>query len=185
MGEGIGIGAAARGLGQEAKDIGYANIEQQQANLTHLQAYQEYLKTVGIEHDDIQKLIKEHDAEVQAKVAAARKDVEAYKNDMANKAAPHRLTTDQFDRSSNVIYWPMVLRKAIFDDYRFQLDQLFHQRTAQNSGVSSDNDAAIQKACDEFLKAVGKDIKNLNIDQYITSRHFITSLQYEGRFAVK
>ncbi|SFI07623.1 hypothetical protein [Planctomicrobium piriforme] len=182
MGAGIGTGAAATGLGNAAVDAGQYQIEHQQANMLQLQAYQEYLKTLGMQHDYYLQQQQQQQNEVQMKEAAARQQVEAYKRDMSNKAAPHRLSEDQFDQKNNMIHWPMVLRDSMFDEDRYTLDQLFHQRTPDNSGADSDNCAAVEKACDSMLKDVGKDINNLNIDQFITAKHFITSLAYEAKF---
>lgn len=184
MGAGIGIGAAARGLGQEEVDRGQYELEHTRAEAQYLQAYQEYLKTVNMQRENFdarqQALMKDY----QAKTAVARAQVAAYQKDMAARAAPHRLSSEQFDRQNNVITWPGVLRDSMFDESRYELDKLFAARTAQNSGAGSDNCAAIEKETDKMLKIVGEDINNLDVDQYITARHFITSLAYEARFTV-
>jgi hypothetical protein len=185
MGAGIGIGAAGVGLGTAATDIGQYQIEHQKANILAMQAYQEYLKTFGMQHDAFLKYQQENQAEYNAKVAAARAQVEAYKKDMSSKSSAHRLTSDQYDPQNKVILWPMVLRDSMFDEYRYKLDQLFHERSAANSGAASNNCAEIEKTCDAMMKQVGQDINNLNIDQFITAKHFISSLAYEARFAVR
>jgi hypothetical protein len=182
MGAGIGMGAAAQGMGQFAVDMGQYEKEHQEANMQYLQAYQEYLQTVGLQHDTYQKLLQEHQAEYQAKIATARANVEAYKRDISSRAAPHRLTEEQFDRAHDIIHWPLVLRNAMFDEDRFTIDKLFQERTPADSGAGSNTDAAIQKATQSMLKTLGDDVNNLNIDQYTTGRHFITSLAYESRF---
>src|SRR5690606_22960434 len=107
---------------------------------------------------------------------------QAWKKNMAARAAPHRLTDVQFDRETGVIHWPLVLRDSMFDDSREKLDKLFHERTAENSGAGSPNCAAIEQATQEMMKIVGKDIKNLSPDEFITAKHFIGSLAYEARF---
>ncbi|WP_437223809.1 hypothetical protein SH661x_003364 [Planctomicrobium sp. SH661] len=184
MGAGIGIGAAAQGLGQAEVDQGQYEIEHTQAESQYLQAYQEYLKTVNMQrqfYDVRQQAIMD---QYQAKTKEARAQVEAYKKDMAARAAPHRLSSEQFDRQNNVITWPGVLRATVFDEDRYEIDKLFSQRTAGNSGAGSDNCAAIEKATDKMMKAVSADINNLDVDQFITAKHFIGSLAYEARFTV-
>jgi len=184
MGAGIGIGAAARGLGQMAVDQGQYELEHTKAESQYLQAYQEYLKTVNLQRENFNERQMSMLREYAAKTALAREQVAAYKKDMAARAAPHRLSTEQFDRQHNVITWPGVLRDSMFDQSRYELDKLFAARTPANSGAGSENCAAIEKETDKMLKLVGDDINNLDVDEYITARHFITSLAYEARFTV-
>lgn len=184
MGAGIGIGAAAQGLGQLQVDQGQYELEHTQAEAQYLQAYQEYLKTIELQRHTYDQRQQDFMKKYQAETAAARAQVAAYKKDMAARAAPHRLSSDQFDRQNSVITWPGILRDAQFDAGRYELDKLFAARTASNSGAGSENYAAIEKATDNMLKQVGEDINNLDVDEYITARHFISSLAYEARFTV-
>lgn len=184
MGAGIGIGAAAQGLGQAKVDQGAYELEHTQAASQYLQAYQEYLQTVNLQREAYNERQRAAMQEYAAKTAEARAQVEAYKKDMKNRAAPHRLTPAQFDRQTGVITWPGVLRDSRYDADRYEIDKLFHERTPENSGAGSENCAAIEKATNRLLADVGKDINNLDVDEYITARHFITSLAYEARFTV-
>lgn len=184
MGEGIGIGAAAQGMGRYMQGLGQYQMENAQAQIYYQQAAQEYLKTQGLQHRAYVARQQEQQQEYDAKVAAAREHVEAYKRDMSQRAAPHRLTEDQFDRAHNVIHWPLVLRDGAYDGTRYELDKLFHERTAEDSGADSNNYAAVHKAVKEMLSQVGANIENLDIDQFITAQHFLNSLDYEARFKV-
>jgi len=184
MGAGVGIGAAAQGLGQAKVDQGAYELEHTQAESQYLQAYQEYLKTVELQRQTYNERQQALMRDYAAKTAMAREQVEAYKKDMAARAAPHRLSAEQFDRQHDIITWPGILRGSLFDESRYELDKLFAARTPSNSGAGSENCAAIEKETDKMLKQVGADINNLDVDEYITARHFITSLAYEARFTV-
>jgi hypothetical protein len=102
---------------------------------------------------------------------------------VASAAAPHRLTTSQYDRTHRIITWPLELRDPKFDDVRFQLDKLFHERSPQNSGEGSDNAKAIAQACNQMEEILKTDIRVLRPMQYIQVMQFIHSLAYEARFA--
>lgn len=182
MGAGIGVGAAAQGLGQARVDQGAYELEHTQAESQYLQAYQQYLQTVNLQREAYNERQQASLKEYAAKTAEARAQVAAYKKDMQNRAAPHRLTSAQFDRETGVITWPAVLRDSRYESDRYAIDKLFHERTAENSGAGSPNCAEIEKATNQLLADVGKDINNLSVDEYITARHFITSLAYEARF---
>lgn len=102
---------------------------------------------------------------------------------MEASAAPHRLTAAQFDRTHDVIFWPMELRTAKYDDVRYRLDKLFHERTPANSGEGSKNSQAVEQACNEMQELLKSDIKELPPMQYISVQQFIRSVAYEARFA--
>ncbi|WP_437205511.1 hypothetical protein [Planctomicrobium sp. SH664] len=185
MGTGIGLGQAAQGLGQMAVDFGQYEKEDAEAQITYQQAEADYLKNIGLKRQTYEQGIADQQKREAAEYKVDRERVEAYKRDMSQRAAAHRLTEDQFDRVHGIIHWPLVLRSEIFSANRETIDQLFDARTPQNSGVGSNSNAAIEKACEDMLNTVKTDINNLNIDQFITAQHFIASLSYESRFKVK
>jgi hypothetical protein len=106
-------------------------------------------------------------------------------NRIAQEMGPGRLSAGQFDRSSNVIHRPPLLRDKKFSDLRYQLDQLFHHRTPDNSGLDSDSYVKIKKACDAMQAILDGMVDQLPADTSIAAGHFIRSLAYEGRSAAK
>jgi hypothetical protein len=107
---------------------------------------------------------------------------QAQSNQWAKEMEPGRLSAGQFDRSARVIHWPSLLRDAKFHGPRCQLDQLFHVRTADNSGVDSDNYVQITKACDAMHAILNGMVSELPGSTWCAANHFIKSLAYEGRF---
>jgi hypothetical protein len=106
-------------------------------------------------------------------------------NHWAQELSAGRLSTAQFDRSTNVIHWPPLLRDKRFTDPRCQLDRLFHNRTPNNSGVDSDSYVQIKQTCDAMQAILDGMINQLPPETSIAAGHFIRSLSYEGRFAAK
>ncbi len=100
---------------------------------------------------------------------------------------PGRLSTAQFDRSTNVINWPALLRDSDFSTQRQALDHLFHDRTPDNSGVDSDNSVQISAACAAMKDTLGVKLRKENLPSmtFCAAQHFIESIAYEGTFAVK
>jgi len=82
-------------------------------------------------------------------------------------------------------HWPPLLRDKQFSDVRYKLDQLFHNRTPDNSGVESDNYVKIKKACEAMQAILDGMIHDLPNETWLPADHFIKSLEYEGRFAAK
>jgi hypothetical protein len=186
MGAGIGAGAAMAGFGQAAAGLGQGQEEHAQAEVIHQQAVTEAygnLKMIQSGREQQLSLVQQNE---QARIAQKRQTVENYKRHLNQLSSQHRLTPDQFDRDHNVINWPYVLRSSEFDDSRFKIDQLFHKRTADNSGVGSPNCQEVEKATDAMLKIVDKLAANgtMGVDEFTTSQHFIKSIAYEARFEV-
>jgi hypothetical protein len=98
---------------------------------------------------------------------------------------PARLSSAEFDRATGVIHWPPLLRDKQFSDARLKLDQLYHVRTPDNSGVDSDNYIDIKKNCDAMHDILKGMIKQVPPESFIAASHFIRSLSYEGQFAAK
>jgi hypothetical protein len=103
--------------------------------------------------------------------------------DINKRMQPGRLSTAQFDRSTNLIHWPALLRDAQFSDVRYQIDQLFHNRTPDNSGVDSDTYVQIKQNCEAMDAVLKKRIQELPANTYMAAYHFIQSVEYEARFA--
>lgn len=188
MGYGIGMGAEASGMGNFAAGLGQFQESHEKANISHQQAVEQYLKNQSAANDlrfkFHEQLEKQHEARV-ANDADLRKRVDEHIRQLEQMEAPHRLTEDQFDRTHSIIHWPFVLRTGEYAETRFELDKLFHARTPTDSGENSANAAAISKACDDLLELVKTNIHKLDVNEYVTAKHFIASLAYEAKFPLK
>tara|TARA_R110002073_G_scaffold172563_7_gene329740 strand:- start:8129 stop:8944 length:816 start_codon:yes stop_codon:yes gene_type:complete len=183
---GYGSGYQSRGFsGGLASGIGEAREDTAQAANT-------YAETAHMVQENHNYAVNSYYANREARdryVAAHREappteqELEAF----GKSAEPGRLSNAQFDRSTNVIHWPGLLRDSDFTSDRQALDHLFHDRTPDDSGSMSASYGQIQKACDSMMKTLGKkDMKeHMPTVTFIGCEHFIKSLAYEGSFAVK
>lgn len=182
QGAGVGLGAAEAGLGREAEGIGQYQVEHAQAEQIHQQAVTQYYRNLGVARENYEEQQQFQEQQKEAADAAARQRVADYHEHLQQLTAAHRLTADQFDRQNNIIHWPYVLRGADYSDLRFKLDQLYSERTPDNSGTDSAGYDEIKQACDEMLGIIDSHAKDLGIDDFITAKHFAQSLEYEARF---
>lgn len=188
LGAGIGMGAEATGMGNFASGLGQYQVSNQQAQLIHQQVVAEYLQNQRLKLDTHFKNQADLDAHHKAELAKSAEyatHVQAVHRQIQQMEAPHRLTDDQFDRAHSLIYWPHALRAGEFAESRFAIDKLFHDRSPGNSGDGSDNAVAIDKACTQMMDLVKANIHQLEPVEYITAKHFLASLAYEAKFAVK
>jgi hypothetical protein len=95
------------------------------------------------------------------------------------------LSPAQFDRANRLIHWPPVLRDKQFSDVRFNLDQLFDQRTPSNSGMKSENYEAIRQQCEAMLGILARMMPQLNSDEFAGACRFIKGLEEEARLPVQ
>lgn len=180
----------ASGRGQFAAGLGQLHESNAKAQLTHQQAETEYLKNYGLAektriqtYDEGIAAAKKRSA---ARLKADRKQVALYQKTMDRMAAAHRLTAKQFHLDRGVLLWPFVLRAPRYFKLRLKLDQLFNARTPTDSGTNSSGITGIQKACKQMMEIVKSEVKNgMSVTDFVTAKHFISSIAYEARFKVK
>lgn len=184
----MGMGAEATGMGNFATGLGQYQVSHAQAQLIQQQVVASYLQNQRLKldtHFKNQEVIDEHRKAKLAENAEHMKLVHEQLRQLEHLEAPHRLTDDQFDRTHNLIHWPYVLRSGEYTDLRFTIDKLYHERSPGNSGDGSDNAVAIDKACKQMLEAVKANIHHMEPAEYVTAKHFLASLAYEAKFAMK
>jgi hypothetical protein len=184
-GAGFGLqGADLSGFTNPIAARGQYNLDTSQAaiNLTqarsqsidnHNYAVSSYYQNKNI-HD---QYMAEQDAKTRLSEGEAEK--------IALEATPGRLTSAQLDRANGIIHWPPLLRDKAFSDVRYKLDQAYHVRTPDNSGVDSDNYIEIKKDCDQMHNILKGMVNDVPPATYIAASHFIRSLSYEGQFAAR
>lgn len=182
---GVGAGVQAYGMGELQSGIG----DRRDSTADAASIYAQTAHQVTQNHNyAVQSYYGNKDAHEEY-VDAHRKNLpNAEELRARNKAAePGRLSSTQFDRSTNIIHWPALLRESDFTDERQALDQLFHEQTADNSGADSENFVQIHQQCDAMFKTLGVKLRKEKLPSitFIGTEHFIKSLDYEGRFAVR
>ncbi|MCC7086124.1 MAG: hypothetical protein IT427_14070 [Pirellulales bacterium] len=100
----------------------------------------------------------------------------------AQIGAPKRVTPYQLDPVSGRIYWPISLQDPKYDEYRKQLDELFHQREITHGNAGFEVFTKIQDTTTAFLADLKKQIATLPSGEYVNAKNFIESLAHESRF---
>ena len=189
MGAGIGYGAAAAGYGQAAAGLGQLHEANAQAQVSHQQAVDQYLKNKDLAQKETIEMAQRRDKAKVERVASEQAEekqrVALYHKTLDQMSAAHRLTAEQFDFTRNVLHWPFALRGPEYADLRMKIDQFYASRTPADSGTNSDNYAPIKQACEEMLQIVKAEVKKgMSITDFVTAQHFISSIEYEAQFQV-
>ena len=95
---------------------------------------------------------------------------------------PRRLTMYQFDPGSGQIKWPAILLRPEFAEYRQQLDDLFAQRNADNSGLGSPSYEEITYSISVFQDDLKNLVDRMTPMEYVSAKRFLNSLGYEAQF---
>lgn len=189
-GAGIGYGVAATGLGNLASSVGQMHEANAQAEVTHQQAVTSYLQNKNLAQQTTIEMADRRRKAANDQIARMRQEeqqrIATYHKSLDQMAAAHRLTAAQFDMSRGVLHWPFCLRGSEYADLREKIDQLYASRTPEDSGQNSDNYGPIKQACDQMLAIVKTEVKKgMQINDFVTAQHFISSIEYESRFKVQ
>jgi X-X-X-Leu-X-X-Gly heptad repeat protein len=185
-----GAGVAAAGVGQLAEGVGQARLSTAQAQEAHQQAASQYLNNVAQYQDTAiafgqkkEQAQQQYDDATKAKV---EQQVALYNKTLHQMSAAHRLTAEQMDVSTGVLHWPFVLRGPDYTDLRKTIDKLWDARTPEDSGENSSTYDPIQQACTQMMDLVKKEVgQGMPVNDFVTAKHFISSIEYEAQFPVK
>ena len=190
-GAGIGAGAALAGFGQAAQGVGQARVSTAQAQDIHQQAATEYLQNQNLAQQTAMETSQRKAQATQqwqeAQIAHEKQQIALYQKTLEQMSAAHRLTAEQFHVDTGVLHWPFVLRGPEYAELRNQLDHLYAARTPEDSGKDSSGYDAIQQACKKMQEIVNEKVRkeHLPVNDFVTAKHFISSIAYEAQFPVK
>jgi hypothetical protein len=178
LGAGIGAGVEAAGRGQAALDRAKAGLYDAQTDHQSIENHNTAVNSYYANREVHNQYVDAHRRGPVSPEEAAK---------FAKIAAPGRLSDVQFDRTTNVINWPGLLRDPEFAKSREKLDHLFNDRTPDNSGADSNNYVQTTKTCNEMRDTLGKVLRKEKLPAvtFCAADHFIKSLDYESRFAAK
>ncbi len=185
-----GAGVAMAGAGDMAQGVGQMHLSNAQAQEAHQQAVSQYLSNVNQgQQTALETFTRREQATQQwddAQKAKIQAQVALYNKTLEQMSAAHRLSAQQQDVTSGVLHWPFVLRSPQYTDLRNKIDRLYDARTPQDSGMNSSGYDEIQTACKEMQAIVNEEVKKgLAVNDYVTAKHFISSVAYEAQFPVK
>lgn len=97
------------------------------------------------------------------------------------KLATYELSSQELDRATGQILWPVVLQSAAYDELRLQVDELF--RYVVQYGVADEVTQREIRCCVEQLRrALRNNRRETNRSEYLAAQNFLCGLKYEGQF---
>jgi hypothetical protein len=99
----------------------------------------------------------------------------------ARIVAPGRLTAYEYQAAAGAIQWPAALRIDELEPGRQLIDRLFGDRTAENSGLGSENYQAIHEAIGQMQEQLKDRIDTVSPMEYIQAKDFLRRVDYEAR----
>jgi hypothetical protein len=103
--------------------------------------------------------------------------------DLNASRLPRRLTPDQWEPSAGVLLWPAPLRGEEHAPGRARLEQLFAERTPEDSGVGSAAYGEVRRLTWRMRDQLARRAKELSVEEFSVANKFLASLAYEARFA--
>ncbi|QDT38095.1 hypothetical protein [Stratiformator vulcanicus] len=187
---GVSAGVAAAGRGQEAAGIGQMNVDNAQAQILHQQAAAEFYKNRGLKQDAALSYYNKKEAAEKARDEATdaetRRKVAEYNKSLTAMESAHRLSAEKQDVEAGTLHWPYVLRDPAFAAQREIIDKAWAARTPDDSGENSTMIDTINNACETMQSTLKEKVRDgLSVTDFITAKHFISSIKYEAKFPVK
>ena len=175
---GTAAGSYLNGMANVVRSAGYYNVMNSVAAQNWEQAYSYDLDN-RLKATNTYFEMRRANAAAKAESrppAASAEDLARYAAEMA----PKRLTSTELDPVTGEIAWPTLLKDDRYSKLRDEVDRLYSQRQASSGSTS--NYRAIVAAIDALRKTLIKNIDDYNPGNYVESRNFLDSLQYEARF---
>lgn len=120
--------------------------------------------------------MRRYNAEARRAARSTPLSMEQYVR-LARQQAPSRLSVSQLDPFTGKVSWPVVLQRPEYDELRSNIDTLFSVRAS--GAVLSYGE--IDKACEQFLEVLKRDLETFDQNDYILAKNFIQSLAYESQ----
>ncbi len=95
---------------------------------------------------------------------------------------PRRLTAEQWQPTIGLILWPAPLRGAEHAADRARLEQLFAERTPEDSGIGGAGYGEVRRLTRRMRDQLLRRVRELSVEEFAVARKFIDSLAYEARF---
>jgi hypothetical protein len=164
-----------RGGGDIMRAAGEMNYNNSLAAIYGQEAYSRYLDNrlkVASTYFDLRELNREARAEERGQ-RATPEDLKEY----AKVRAPDRLAAHQLDPTTRRLLWPVSLEGANFAADRAEIDRLIEARR------SSAENREVQTLAASMKEKLITQVRLMKPDEYLAAKRFLTSLEYEMKFA--
>jgi hypothetical protein len=98
----------------------------------------------------------------------------------AAERAPGRLAGYEYAASLGRLSWPSVLEDQAFAAERTRLDQLFAERTVNDSGLGSANHRQVERISEQMAAKLKSRIRDYSPSEYSAAKSFIKRLERES-----
>ena len=172
-----------RGRADLRRSDGHYNLYTSQAMINREVARGRYIENRAKARQAYFQLQRMARADRAQRIAAVRRARESRKSLASNASRTQRPSADQLDPISGRIAWPTSLDVPRFSAFRNRLDSQFAERSADNSGVGSQNFRDIWSVTKQMKHRLRVHLREYDTTSYIAAKKFIDSLAYEARFA--
>jgi len=165
----------ARGYADVVRSYGMNHLLNSKATKTYEEARREYLEN-RLKATKTYFDMRRYNEEARRAERSTPLSMEQYVR-LARQQAPSRLSVSQLDPFTGKVSWPTVLQRPEYDEFRGSIDTLFSVRAS--GAVLSYGE--IDKACEQFLAALKRDVETFDQKDYILAKNFVQSLAYESQ----
>jgi hypothetical protein len=167
-----------RGLASLAAAQGEGDYYNSLASINYQQAYTQYAKNCELATETYFK-IKQTNKAAREAMQPERLTYEQYVS-LAKKAAPARLTQQEYNRTVGRLNWPDVLTGDEFADERAELDLAFESRSPGDAGANSAFYSQVRQLSISLQAKLKDKVQELDTAQYVAAKRFLMSLSYES-----
>ncbi len=143
-------------------------VQAQALELTNKQKKVEAFYARRALHDDYQELAKSRSRFAEKNSASSSK-----------RQQPQRLDRKRLE---DEVYWPLLLRRPEFSNYRLRISQLLVKSQASNNGINKAVSEEMKTIASQMRAEILPLISQTPVSEYVAARKFINSLVFEARF---
>jgi hypothetical protein len=99
---------------------------------------------------------------------------------MAQKAAPARLSQQDYDSTLGRLHWPSVLLADDFAPERDALERMFYKRSPGDVGAGTEFYAEVKQLSSEMQQKLSDHISELDPAQYVAAKKFLMGVTAES-----
>ena len=172
-----------RGSAAVVQSVGQANYLQSVAAVNYQEAAR---RNIENQHLYVRKSIQTRELVQQYRQRYSPATLSPEQRQRVLEASlPDRLTNDQFDPITGKLIWPHILRTDQYTAFRDRIDQLFSNRTPDNSGDGSPAQQELASLIDGMKLLLKSNMQSVSLSQYASAKWFLRSLDYEAQFPLQ
>lgn len=93
----------------------------------------------------------------------------------------YELTSDELNRSTGIIRWPLLLQAQKYEQRRSKIEELFRRQYRYDRTIPCDA-RAIEVACDQLIRESDRNRSLVDAGEHVAAQRFLRGLKYEPLF---